>query len=194
MNMESKNNKLNLWLILMVSLIFINLLFINFKLKDLKTEITKGIFSKIVEVESQKQINGVAVSAEKEASQKSPVTFEYSNNKIYNIFAKVNNMVTIKLEKGEKLESGFIGDLENWMVGNTSTANGEIIFIKPLAEKLNTNITLVTNKRMYLLNVESTSDKYNPVIEWNYSKEKAGNLGKSEKGKDLWKDLDIKKQ
>lgn len=85
------------------------------------------------------------------------------------------------------MEIGFAGDSENWMISSTNTVNGNIVLIKPLNVNSSTNVTLVTNKRMYLLNIESTSDKYNPVVEWTYSNEKDGNLLKSEKGKELWK-------
>lgn len=187
MKLESKTNKLNLWMIFLLGLIFINLLFINFKFESLKTSINRKVNDEKVITDSQKKKNNFIVSGEKEAVEKMPAVFEYSYNKIYNVFAKADNMITIKLQKDEKLESGYAGDSENWMINSTSTVNGNIVLIKPLKVNLSTNITLVTNKRIYLLNIESTSDKYNPAVEWTYSNEKDENLVKSEKGKELWK-------
>lgn len=187
MKLESKTNKLNLWMIFLLGLIFINLLFINFKFESLKTSINRKVNDEKVITDSQKKKNNFIVSGEKEAVEKMPAVFEYSYNKIYNVFAKADNMITIKLQKDEKLESGYAGDSENWMISSTNTVNGNIVLIKPLNVNSSTNVTLVTNKRMYLLNIESTSDKYNPVVEWTYSNEKDGNLLKSEKGKELWK-------
>lgn len=187
MNLESKNNNLNLWIIFLLCLIFINLVFINFKFESLKTSINRKVNNEKVINGSQKNKSNFIVSSEKEALAKMPAVFEYSYNKIYNVFAKVDNMITIKLQKDEKLESGYAGDSENWMISSTSTANGNIVLIKPLKVNLSTTVTLVTNKRIYLLNIESTSDKYNPAVEWTYSNEKDGNLVKSEKGQDLWK-------
>lgn len=187
MNLESKNNKLNLWMIFLLGLIFINLVFINFKFESLKTFINRKVNDEKVINEGQKNKNNFIVSGEKEAVEKMPAVFEYSHNKIYNIFAKTDNMITIKLQKDEKLESGYAGDLENWLISSKSTSSGNIVLIKPLNVNLSTNVTLVTNKRVYLLNIDSTSDKYNPAVEWTYSNEKDGNLVKSEKGKELWK-------
>ena len=187
MNLESKNNKLNLWMIFLLCLIFINLLFINFKFDSLKTSINRKVNDEKFINEGQKNKNNFIVSGEKEAVEKIPAVFEYSYNKIYNVFAKTDNMITIKLQKDEKLESGYAGDSENWIISSTSTSNGNIVLIKPLKVNLITNVTLVTNKRIYLLNIESTSDKYNPAVEWTYSNEKDENLVKSEKGKELWK-------
>ena len=187
MNLESKSNNLNLWMIFLLCLIFINLVFINFKFESLKTSINRKVNDEKVINESQKKKINFIVSAEKEAVEKMPAVFEYSYNKIYNVFAKSDNMITIKLQKDEKLESGYVGDLENWIINSKSTLNGDIVLIKPLNVNLSTNVTLVTNKRVYLLNIDSTSDKYNPAVEWTYSNEKDGNLIKSEKGTELWK-------
>lgn len=187
MNLESKSNKLNLWIIFLLCLIFINLVFINFKFESLKTSINRKVNDEKIINEGQKKKSNFIVLAEKEAVEKMPAVFEYSYNKIYNVFVKSGNMITIKLQKDEKLESGFAGDSENWIISSTNTSTGDIVLIKPLKVNLSTNVTFVTNKRMYLLNIESTSDKYNPVVEWTYPKEKDGNLVKSEKGKELWK-------
>lgn len=187
MNLESKNNKLNLWMIFLLCLIFINLVFINFKFEDLKKSINDKVKDEKVISDNKKKKSNFVVSGEKEATEKIPAVFEYSYNKIYNVFAKTDDTIPIKLQKDEKLESGFAGDSENWMISSISTANGDIVLIKPLQVNLSTNVTLVTNKRVYLLNIESTSDKYNPAVEWTYSNEKDGNLVKSEKGKELWK-------
>lgn len=187
MNLESKNNKLNLWMIFLLCLIFINLVFINFKFEDLKKSINDKVKDEKVISDNQKKKSNFVVSGEKEATEKIPAVFEYSYNKIYNVFAKTDDTIPIKLQKDEKLESGFAGDSENWMISSISTANGDIVLIKPLQVNLSTNVILVTNKRVYLLNIESTSDKYNPAVEWTYSNEKDGNLVKSEKGTELWK-------
>ena len=187
MNLESKNNKLHLWVLVLLFFIFINLMFINFKFNSLKTFTNKKVNDETVITDNKKNKRNFIVSGEKEAIEKMPAVFEYSYNKIYNVFVKVNDMITIKLQKNEKLEIGFAGDSENWMISSTNTVNGNIVLIKPLNVNSSTNVTLVTNKRMYLLNIESTSYKYNPVVEWTYSNEKDGNLLKSEKGKELWK-------
>lgn len=97
MNLESKNNKLHLWVLVLLFFIFINLMFINFKFNSLKTFTNKKVNDETVITDNKKNKRNFIVSGEKEAIEKMPAVFEYSYNKIYNVFAKVNDMITIKL-------------------------------------------------------------------------------------------------
>lgn len=110
----------------------------------------------------------IVVSGEKEAVYKLPAVFEYSYNKIYKVFAKVDEMTVIKLQEGEKFENGFCEDSKKCRVDSISVNDKEILVIIPLYENITTDVTIITNKCAYLLNIESSNDKYNLYVKWDY--------------------------
>lgn len=123
--------------------------------------------------------NAVILSGEKEAKKNVTTTFFYEEDKIYNIYCRVNNTTTLLLSPDEQVTSVNAGDTARWRIRevNTGSSDGErsAIIIKPISfneEKMvKTNISIFTNKRIYNINVTSAREWYNPMVKWLYPKE-----------------------
>ncbi|MXO59986.1 type VI secretion protein [Altererythrobacter salegens] len=74
-------------------------------------------------------------------------------NKLYDpaqvvlIEGKVNIQATIRFDKNETIENVAIGDSRAWQVTPNKRAN--LLFVKPMAERATTNMTVITDKRTY---------------------------------------------
>lgn len=114
------------------------------------------------------------LSGRKEAINKTAVTFQYTDNSVYQIYSKPNYITTIKLQPGEKVIFKAGGDTENWQLEQTTGGkdNREILLLVPTDVDLKTNLVITTDRHTYLINVVSTEDKYNPLVEWQYPQEK----------------------
>ena len=114
------------------------------------------------------------ISGKKEAIKKTAVIFQYADNSVYQIYAKPDYLTTIKLQAGEKITFIAGGDTERWQTEQTTGGkdNQEIILLKPIEENIKTNLVITTDRHTYLINVESTTDKYNPLVEWQYPAER----------------------
>ncbi len=71
----------------------------------------------------------------------------YDPTETYQITYRPGEATVIVFEQGEKLDGGGMGDGKAWTAG--PAGNG--FFFKPKAEKANTNLLLLTNKRRYVL-------------------------------------------
>lgn len=107
----------------------------------------------------------------KEAAAKNIATiFDYYSTSTYQIFTKINYTTTIKLNSDEEVTYIGSGDTENWDLDQAKGgADGAtLIFIKPLFENLNTNLSIITNKRTYYIYLVSDKKAYNPLVQWQY--------------------------
>lgn len=107
----------------------------------------------------------------KEAAAKNIATiFDYYSTSTYQIFTKINYTTTIKLKADEEVTYIGSGDTENWDLDQAKGgADGAtLIFIKPLFENLNTNLSIITNKRTYYIYLVSDKKAYNPLVQWQY--------------------------
>ncbi|MBQ9725389.1 MAG: TrbG/VirB9 family P-type conjugative transfer protein, partial [Neisseriaceae bacterium] len=85
---------------------------------------------------------------------------EYDEDNVVKIRAKIGYTVTVQLDKGESAEQGVVvtGDNQAWAM---ETKGNNLIF-KPAAEKdLNTNLTVITNKRTYVFDLGLAGCSYN---------------------------------
>ena len=113
----------------------------------------------------------------------SQVVFPYQANKIYKIYAEQGFITDIVMQPGEKI--GYVGggDTLRWVLSKASVGNGrnaiEHLYVKPVANGLNTNLIINTDKRSYQINITS-GNYYNPAVTWvieqemnNFKREKA---------------------
>lgn len=78
----------------------------------------------------------------------------------------------IELEPGERIEKSILGDSERWTV-NVSHGTATVVALKPLFCRLNTNLYLLTDRRIYELQLASPScndedlhsETFNPRLE-----------------------------
>lgn len=117
------------------------------------------------------------VSGKQQGINKTNAIFDYTDNSIYEIYARRNYLTTLRLQEGEKIQFFAGGDTERWAIEESQGGKGNrpIVFIKPSIEEdeddMLTNIIIVTDRHMYFLNIQLSDEKYNPLVEWRYPNE-----------------------
>lgn len=85
----------------------------------------------------------------------------YDQNEIVRINGRVNVQSTIRFGAEESIENVAIGDSQQWQVTPNRRAN--LLFVKPLAPRAVTNMTVVTNKRTYLFDLVADTAARSPL-------------------------------
>lgn len=78
-------------------------------------------------------------------------TFIYSENEIYNLKFRIGYNSIIEFSKDEAIETISLGDPYPWKL----TPLDRRLFMKPIEPGVKTNMTVITNKRVYLFEIES---------------------------------------
>lgn len=99
------------------------------------------------------------------------VVREYSDSEVVQVEGRVNVQATIRFGEGEAIQNVAIGDSQKWQVTPSRSAN--LLFVKPLAERAATNMTVVTNRRVYLFDLVASPNHRNPlyVMSFTYPEE-----------------------
>jgi conjugal transfer protein trbG/virB9/cagX len=117
------------------------------------------------------------VSGKQQGINRTNTIYDYTDNSIYEIYARKNYLTTLRLQEGEKIQFFAGGDTERWAIAESQGGKGNrpIVFIKPSIEEeeddMFTNIIIVTDRHMYSLNIQLSEEKYNPLVEWRYPNE-----------------------
>jgi type IV secretion system protein TrbG len=106
------------------------------------------------------------------------MTYTYVPGGFYKVFAAPWYVTDIALEPGEELLGPVAGgDPTRWRLDvGTGAVDGipqKHIFIKPLRPGLRTNLTLTTDRRVYLLDLESLEDTFMVAVRWTYPQDLA---------------------
>lgn len=101
------------------------------------------------------QAQAQAMQAVTDAAPRDPRirVIDYDPDQIFLVTGHTGYQMTIEFEPGEKIETVGIGDSSGWQV--TPNGSATLLFLKPTAVVPNTNMTLVTNKRHYNLELSS---------------------------------------
>ena len=86
---------------------------------------------------------------------------QYNADEIVKIEGRTNVQATIRFAENEHIENVAIGDSQAWQVTPNRRAN--LLFIKPLAERASTNMTVVTDKHTYLFDLVANPANRNPL-------------------------------
>lgn len=78
-------------------------------------------------------------------------TFIYNVNEIYSLKFKVGYQAIIQFSIDEEIELISVGDPYPWKI----TPINKNLFIEPVEPGIRTNMTVITNKRMYLFEIQS---------------------------------------
>ena len=81
-------------------------------------------------------------------------TFIYNQNEIFQVKFMVGYQSIIELQKGENVEMITFGDATPWTVRVIERR----IFLKATEPGVKTNMTIITDKRMYMLEISSNGD------------------------------------
>src|SRR5690606_12302809 len=120
------------------------------------------------------QANHLASRAPDESGFVNAVTpYAYETGALYKIITAPFHVTDVALEPGEQLLGPIMGgDPVRWRVETSIGAVEGVpqthVFIKPTRPGLSTNITLTTDRRTYLLDVESLEDVFMVAVEWTY--------------------------
>lgn len=85
----------------------------------------------------------------------------YNADEVVRIEGRANVQATIRFGEDEHIENVAIGDSQAWQVTPNRRAN--LLFIKPLAERAATNMTVVTDKHTYLFDLVASPTHRSPL-------------------------------
>ena len=85
----------------------------------------------------------------------------YDATQVVKIEGKANVQAVIQFGEDETIENVAIGDSQTWQVTPNKRAN--LLFVKPLADRANTNMTVVTDKHTYLFDLVASPAHRNPL-------------------------------
>jgi type IV secretion system protein VirB9 len=97
--------------------------------------------------------------------------FTWSPGRVFEVWTSPLRVTTLSLAPGERLVSKAAGDTVRWLLGEVETGEGEAstthVLLKPLEQGLQTNLVLLTSRRLYLIDLRSgASDAFNAAVAW----------------------------
>lgn len=98
--------------------------------------------------------------------------FAYERGALYAIQASPQRITDIALEPGEALLSVSAGDTTRWIVGDARSGaggNGQVhVLVKPNAVNLSTNLVIMTDRRVYHVELKSVAGTAMAAVSWRY--------------------------
>jgi type IV secretion system protein VirB9 len=82
-------------------------------------------------------------------------TIEYSPNQVVQLSVITGYQLMVSFEIGEKIETIAVGNSSAWQV--TANKRGDAMFIKTIGEGVSTNLTVVTDVRVYTFELQRNS-------------------------------------
>src|SRR5690606_29749075 len=91
---------------------------------------------------------------------------------LYRVYSAPERVTDIALQPGETVISVAAGDTVRWTVGDTASGSGEgdrtHLLVKPFSAGLETNLVIMTDRRVYRLQLTSTAASAMAAIAWTY--------------------------
>ncbi len=101
--------------------------------------------------------------------------FAYEVGGLYAIDTSPQRITDIGLEPGETLLSVSAGDTTRWIVGDARSGTGAggqaHVLVKPNASGLSTNLVIMTDRRVYHVELKSSSKPGMAAVSWRYPAE-----------------------
>ena len=98
--------------------------------------------------------------------------FAYERGALYAIQASPQRSTDIALEQGETLLSVSAGDTTRWIVGDARSGVGPAtqahVLVKPNAPSLATNLVIMTDRRVYHVELKSVAGPAMAAVSWRY--------------------------
>jgi type IV secretion system protein VirB9 len=98
--------------------------------------------------------------------------FAYERGALYAIQAAPQRITDIALEPGEALLSVSAGDTTRWIVSDARSGSGPTaqahVLVKPNAASLSTNLIIMTDRRIYHLDLKSVAGSSMAAVSWRY--------------------------
>jgi type IV secretion system protein VirB9 len=99
-------------------------------------------------------------------------TLVYAPDKIVQIIGKSDIQSTIEFGPDERIENVAVGDSSKWQI--TPNHRASMLFVKPLAPRSRTNMTVVTDQRTYMFDLVAGDKWTTPlyVLKFSYPNDK----------------------
>ena len=98
--------------------------------------------------------------------------YPYAEGMLYRLYAAPERVTDLALQPGETVVSVAAGDTARWTVGDTASGSGERerthILVKPFSAGLETNLVIMTDRRVYRLQLTSTPASAMTAVAWTY--------------------------
>ena len=96
----------------------------------------------------------------------------YDPDKIVQVIGKTGIQSTIQFDGDERIQNVAVGDSSKWQV--TPNHGATLLFVKPLAARVRTNMTVVTDRRTYMFDLVAGDKWSTPVyaLKFSYPNEK----------------------
>jgi type IV secretion system protein TrbG len=98
--------------------------------------------------------------------------FAYERGALYAIQASPQRITDIALEAGEQLLSVSAGDTTRWIVADARSGAGASsqahVLVKPNAASLATNLVIMTDRRVYHVELKSAAGPAMAAVSWRY--------------------------
>ena len=91
----------------------------------------------------------------------------YQANQVVSVQGRLGFQSMIEFAPGEEIENVAVGNSEAWQVTPNKRAN--LLFLKPLVIKARTNMTVVTDQRVYLFDLSVAGTKGEPVYNLSFT-------------------------
>jgi type IV secretion system protein VirB9 len=91
----------------------------------------------------------------------------YEANQVVPVQGRLGFQSMIQFAPGEEIENVAVGNSEAWQVTPNKRAN--LLFLKPLASKARTNMTVVTDQRVYLFDLSVGAGRGEPVYNLSFT-------------------------
>ncbi|HWA23494.1 MAG TPA: P-type conjugative transfer protein TrbG [Caulobacterales bacterium] len=119
------------------------------------------------------EANAAALQGPREASLVGALhEFAYQVGALYSVQAAPQRITDIALEPGESLLSVSAGDTTRWIVGDARSGVGRAaqahVLVKPNAAGLSTNLIIMTDRRVYHVELRSVSGPAMAAVSWRY--------------------------
>jgi type IV secretion system protein VirB9 len=108
-------------------------------------------------------------------------TIDYAADRVVVLEVAAGYMLTVELAPDEQIENVALGDSGAWQV--TANRRGDRLFIKPLQGGVSTNMTVITNARLYaidLVPLGGPSPEMAYTVRFNYPEARTGAGGGEE--------------
>ncbi len=101
--------------------------------------------------------------------------YPYREGALYQLYAAPEQVTDIGLQLGETIVAISAGDTVRWVIGDLVSGTGDEarahILIKPVKSGLKTNLAVITDRRVYYLDLVSTKETYMASVSWRYPQE-----------------------
>ena len=94
-------------------------------------------------------------------------SIHYEADKVVSVQGRLGYQSMIEFASGETIENVAVGDSAAWQVTPNKRAN--LLFLKPLMGKARTNMTVVTDQRLYLFDLSVASTGNTPLYNLRFT-------------------------